>query len=247
MIRRFFTKRGASIVFTIFLLWNSTPVAPENTQPEPDKAIILCFHDIGGAGLYSITPEEFEQILKLLEKKYEVYSVEGWMNKKEKSDKPSVVLTFDDGYYSIFLHVIPLLKKYGYGGTFYFYLDRYPETSSVYNVLKNLPPQFEIGSHSNSHANMVKEYRNDMTGFFRELYLSKKKLEYLIGREVTSWAWPYGFYDENIAKLAHKAGYTNQVTTDYTASFVTDPIYHRFTVQNPEPVEQVKEILKKNR
>ncbi len=246
-------KDIASICFALALLWTSPTggvEAGEKNQKKPLKAVILCFHDIGGAGQYSITPAEFEQILKLLKEKYQVFSIRDWLQlaqESPKSDKPVVVLTFDDGYFSLFSYVIPQLTRYGFGGTFYIYLDRYPDSSSVYQNLGKLPAQFEIGSHSRSHANMEKTYVNDENGFFKELYLSRKKLEHLIGHEVTSWAWPYGIYNEALAHLALKAGYTTQVTTDYTPALSNDFTFSRYTVQNPNPVQQVVEILARNR
>ena len=163
------------------------------------------------------------------------------MKNKEVS-KPVVILTFDDGFPSLYKKVIPLLSEYKYQATFFIYLDRYSSSSVFYKRLSELPDDFEIGSHSFTHNRLDSESKD----IFRELYLSKKKLEALIKREIISWAWPYGHYTPELIEQAQNAGYLIQVSTDYT---IVKPKanFHkmaRYTVQHPEPVKQVKNILK---
>lgn len=215
------------------------------------KAIILCFHDINGEGKYSITEDEFEEILDTIKYKYEVYSLKTWYEKVMiggKFKKPPIVLTFDDGYTSIFTYVIPILEKYNFGATFFIYLNRYDDKSWAFEKMRNLPGIFEIGSHSFSHADMENLYKKNIKKFYNEIFLSRKKLEYLIGKQVISWAWPYGYYNQEMVLMAKKAGYTIQVNTDYknTTDQMDVSSFSRYTIQNPEPVDQLKEILMKN-
>ena len=209
-------------------------------------AIILCFHDIDGRGRYSIKKKSLITILDLFKDKYHVSSLKDWyslnLRKQPIAGKPSVILTFDDGFPSLFNKVIPILKRYDYGATVFIYLERHSFYSRFYKHLSKLPDKFEIGSHSFSHSLL----KINSKSLFEELYLSKKKLEYLVKRDIVSWAWPYGFYSPDLIKQAENAGYLLQVSTD--SSIVKPKTNYnnmaRFTVQQPDPVRQVRNILK---
>ena len=214
--------------------------------------LVLCFHDINGNGRYSIQGKDFVTILDLFKNRYHVISLKDWygLNQKGKkkhfrqniAKKPYIVLTFDDGFPSLFSQVIPLLNHYNYGATFFIYLDRHAAHSVFYKNLSELPDKFEIGSHSFSHSLL----RYNSERLFEEIYLSRKKLEYLVKREVISWAWPYGRYSQKLLEQAENAGYLLQVSVDSTI-IKADTSYNslaRFTVQQPDPVKQVKEALK---
>ncbi|MDH4261634.1 MAG: polysaccharide deacetylase family protein [Spirochaetia bacterium] len=213
--------------------------------------IILCFHDINGDGKYSISEEEFIEILDMLKTKYEVYSLKDWYFKiqnHEKFKKQPIVLTFDDGYASIFSIAIPLLKKYKFGATFFIYLEKYENQPWIFKEMASLPDNFEIGSHSFSHSDMEKLFKSNKKKFYKEIFLSRKKLEFLIGKTVVSWAWPYGAYTKDMIQMADEAGYKIQVNTDYknTEKEAETTSFSRYTVQNPDPVDQTREILLKN-
>jgi peptidoglycan/xylan/chitin deacetylase (PgdA/CDA1 family) len=84
-----------------------------------------------------------------------------------------VVLTFDDGVKSCATFVAPLLKRYGFGATFFitegfeFYADwrkeRYLTWDDVHNLRKD---GFEIGNHSSRHRKAFEqtkeEFRDDL-------------------------------------------------------------------------------------
>ena len=86
------------------------------------QALILCFHDIDGGGKYAIKSKQLKAILERLKGKYEVLSLKDWLVKQPK--KPTVVLTFDDGFPSIHSKVIPMLKSYNMGATFFHLLRK---------------------------------------------------------------------------------------------------------------------------
>ena len=69
---------------------------------------------------------------------------------------------------------------------------------------------FEIGSHTLTHPHLTDV---DEARLRRELVDSKHKLEDLIGREVTSFSYPYGDYDDRVLAAAIAAGYKNAVST----------------------------------
>ena len=70
------------------------------------------------------------------------------------------MLTFDDGKESAATFVDPLLKRYGFGATFYIseglgFLDD-KECYLTWEQIKKLSDDgFEIGNHTRSHPNLV--------------------------------------------------------------------------------------------
>jgi len=239
---------GLSSIFVLPVIPEPSP--EKSSSIDGNKAIIFCLHDIDGAGRYSLTKKQLESIFKYLENKFEVLSLQEWKRKIENNkpfQKHPVILTFDDGTPAVRKIVTPMLLKYGFGATLFIYLDRYSDHSTFFTFLKELPTTIEVGSHSFSHSDLKKLYKKDPKVFYKELFLSRKKLEYLIHKKVESFAWPYGSYAEEMVDLARKAGYTIQVSTDYTkANYKEDLILARFTLESKDPLERVKKVIEKN-
>lgn len=212
------------------------------SQNEKGEAVIFCLHDIGGKGKYSVSIQEFNELLSLLKNKYHVTSMRDFLSNTITTGKKNIVLTFDDGYPSHVEIAIPRLTALNMGATFYLYLDRFGKKSQNLSKFTGLPQIFEIGSHGFSH-----KLSNgwDKNKFFREVYISRKQLEYATGNKILSWAWPYGDFSEGQPELIFAAGYISQVSTHYRiASKAKDRVYPRFTLTQPNPIKQAKEILK---
>jgi peptidoglycan/xylan/chitin deacetylase (PgdA/CDA1 family) len=77
-------------------------------------------------------------------------------------------------------------------------------------------PGIEIGSHTNAHADLSKATADEA---YRELASSRQALEDLIGRPVTSVAYPYGHYSAACPAAAERAGYRSAVTSDGRGSW----------------------------
>jgi peptidoglycan/xylan/chitin deacetylase (PgdA/CDA1 family) len=67
----------------------------------------------------------------------------------------------------------------------------------------------EIGSHTIRHADLAEV---DDEQAYREMAESKRVLEEIIGRPVTSFAYPYGHYSPACPAAAQRAGYTSAAT-----------------------------------
>jgi peptidoglycan-N-acetylglucosamine deacetylase len=103
-----------------------------------------------------------------------------------------VVLTFDDAAVSHATFVAPLLKKYGFGGTFFvceFPPDFADKTKYMsWDQIRGLHKMgFEIGSHTRTHAHVTKMNRDQ---FVAELsYIEDKCRSYDISKPL-SFAYP---------------------------------------------------------
>lgn len=223
--------------------------AASANQEKKDYVLILCFHDIGNRGRYAVSKDDLKEIFSFLQNDFTVLSLRDWYaayRKKIVFAKPVVVLTFDDGYASVFKDVVPLLKTYNFGASFFIYTDLYRDNSIFYKKLAALDKRWEVGGHSAGHVDLKQLWPLSRLKFYHELYLSRKKLEYLSSKEITSFAWPFGVYSKELVEMAGKAGYLLQVSTDGVIAYVEKDmvLFPRVTVQQPRPVEQVKRLLK---
>ena len=110
------------ICLVLILSLVSIPVSDViSTAAKPSvKLPIIMYHhvlnDSSRLGKYVVSPKEVEKdILYLKEQGYTTIVMEDLINfvynKTELPEKP-IMLTFDDGYYSNYTYVLPLLKKY---------------------------------------------------------------------------------------------------------------------------------------
>ena len=74
----------------------------------------------------------------------------------------------------------------------------------------------EIGSHTVRHADLA---HADDERAYRELAESKRLLEDMIGRSVTSFAYPYGHYSPACLPAAERAGYESAATAGERGSW----------------------------
>ncbi len=68
----------------------------------------------------------------------------------------------------------------------------------------------EIGSHSMTHPILTGLEEDDLE---REVGMSKRILEQVLGRSVPSFSYPNGDHDETVLRHVRKAGYSQAVTT----------------------------------
>jgi peptidoglycan/xylan/chitin deacetylase (PgdA/CDA1 family) len=140
----------------------------------------------------------------------------------------AVALTFDDGYASVVEVAWPLLKERGLPATLYAvsgYLGsdrRLPwdlgqpdhdglRLVSAEELVAAAADGLDIGSHTVSHPWLPRLGPRDLR---RELAESRTALEDLLGRAVTSVAYPTGGWDPGVRRAAEEAGYATGITVD---------------------------------
>jgi len=234
-------------VFTSYL--NNKPPVPEvasfksvETRPQTKKIPVLMFHyveinqdkrDFKRDSL-NINPYIFEkQIITFKNAGYEfIWASEIPAAIADKSDKKYVVFTFDDGYESFYSQTYSIIKKHKIKVTNYLIADFLGKTNymSKAQVDKIFADGYlEIGSHTLNHSGLTLVSINEAD---RQITESKKKLESLFNTKVSSFCYPYGFYNLDVAKLVSNAGYTNATTTEL-GSVVSDDRLFQITRIRP--------------
>lgn len=132
--------------------------------------------------------------------------------KKPLASKP-IILTFDDGYGDFYTDVFPILKKYNVEATEYVISGvlgklNYMTLDQVKEIVSS--GLVEIGAHTVHHPNLKSL---PLESAKKEIEDSKAMLESDLGIKVVSFAYPYGGYNDDLAIIVKKAGFTSAVTT----------------------------------
>jgi len=122
-------------------------------------------------------------------------------------EKLSIELSFDDGGIED-RKISELLLEYGL--TAIFYIPSCCELSS-YDINKLSKDGFEIGGHTYSHFQDLKLL--DYEGQYNEILLNKADLEGIIGKEITSFCYPRGKYNDTTVEVVKDIGFTSARTT----------------------------------
>jgi peptidoglycan/xylan/chitin deacetylase (PgdA/CDA1 family) len=140
---------------------------------------------------------------------------------KEIPDK-AVVITIDDGWKSTYTDAYPILKEFGYPFTIYLYknyVDGGGKALTTTMIREMMKHGGTIGSHSVSHPfpQAVKASRKRGPQAYErfldiELGESKRFLEEKFGVPVTTYAYPGGFFTEEMLTKAPELGYTHLFT-----------------------------------
>ena len=136
-----------------------------------------------------------------------------WFNEAPLPEKP-IVLTFDDGYRSMYTTVYPLLKERGWSGTFYCITGNSSKRGHLSEdmIAEMAAGGMEIGSHTVSHLELNSLGSKRLK---RELTESRETLVALTGQEINMLCYPSGRYNNATKTAADDAGYLTAVTTKY--------------------------------
>ena len=158
-----------------------------------------------------------------------------WLDGELELEKPSFLLTFDDGFQSVYDHAAPVLvdKRWpaavflvsGLLGQTDAWCARQNPAAIAYPLMgheqiRALRKQgFSFHSHTCTHADLP---ALDDASLQRELGQSRSELQDLLGEGVDYLAYPYGHLDDRVIEATKKAG--------YRAAFSTQPGFNRRNV-----------------
>lgn len=207
-------------------------------QARQSEMPILMYHrfiqneeEKGTRGPY-LDIQMFEKHLKLLKRKgFESFTFEelskGRTIDRLASGKRYVMITVDDGFSDNYHLMLPLLKKYGFKAVVYVVTG---ESFNRWDVEADESPDkpfklmtkdeikamadsgfIEIGGHTLTHPKLsqlsVEEQRH-------EILENKIQLESIIGKPLTSFAYPYGDHNQKTKDIALEVGYQYAVATN---------------------------------
>jgi len=140
-----------------------------------------------------------------------------------------VTTSWDDGG-AFDLTLAERLREHGVSGTFYWSVDcdRFPMPSSK-DCKEILALDMEVGSHTMTHPDLTATKSEDLIW---ELEESKIRLEVLTGREVSSFCYPFGYFDRRTSGAVARAGYSlGRTTVGFRKELGADPFQMPVTFQ----------------
>jgi peptidoglycan/xylan/chitin deacetylase (PgdA/CDA1 family) len=137
------------------------------------------------------------------------------MNGRRRLPRGVVALTFDDGFASVHANAFPLLVRYGLPVTVFLVagtldggdVELPPGRPNLTRdqVLEMQEAGVRFESHTHSHRILTSLQDPECADDLRS---SRESLEGLLGRPVTMLAYPGGFHDARVRRIAREAGYT---------------------------------------
>lgn len=186
---------------------------------------------------YYIAPDRFHFFMRWFHRVgYRTASLEQWL--RDEVPDNHVLLTFDDGYDDLYEHLLPLVIQHQYKPLIFLVADRIGQSNvwdqssglrarnllTLDQILEMQRYGVDFGSHTMTHP-----WLPDLSDaqLHREVRDSKHRLEDLLGREITSFAYPCGGVDMRVRSAVQAAGYKAAFTVKSGLNWWNDPLCQR--------------------
>lgn len=210
-----------------------SPTAPPVAQPAPPddgvRVSILGYHDFSDSQTETAmrihTTKFRKQLETIRQLGITVISLEefsAWKRGEKDIPEKSVLLTFDDGWKSVYTDAFPILKEFGYPYILFLYknyVDGGGKALTTPMIREMIAAGATIGSHSVSHPYPVtfKSHRKKgpdaYDAFLRkEMGESKRFLESRFKIKADTYSYPGGFITEEMLPVSKEFGYTYAFT-----------------------------------
>ncbi|HVA48026.1 MAG TPA: polysaccharide deacetylase family protein [Pirellulales bacterium] len=208
--------------------------------------VVPVFHRIADdrANNWTTRTSEFCEAIFWLKEKFDLISLDEAQRRIESgaNHRPSVSLTFDDGYAVNCERALPLLIELGIPCTYFvsthpvldgaaFEHDRamgnYLAPNSLGELRALAAAGIEIGAHTRTHVDLGRVC--DAERLFDELVIARSDLEAALGVPVRYFAFPFGLHQNLTAaafRLAREAGYAGVCSAYGGYNFPGDDAFH---------------------
>jgi peptidoglycan/xylan/chitin deacetylase (PgdA/CDA1 family) len=194
---------------------------PVHVRPYREPVPVLMYHEVRKPPPGALNPQLFvrartfrAQMRWLAAKGFRgitlVQLQEAWRGRRVLPRRP-VVLTFDDGYLSVYRNVVPVLRKRHWPGVLNLALGntKSPEGVTRAEVKRMMRAGWELASHTISHLDLTTispaQLREETAG-------ARSLIEKWFHVRVDDFCYPAGRYDRRAIAAVRRAGYTSATT-----------------------------------
>jgi peptidoglycan/xylan/chitin deacetylase (PgdA/CDA1 family) len=216
---------GALFSTNTFTLASDTVTPPQHTLRRL-RVPILMYHYISelppGAdairrGL-TVTPEIFRAHMQYLHDQgyttISLYDLNDALTKGTPLPPKSIVLTFDDGYIDAYTNAYPILKQFGFIGTFFVITSRPDASDPAYMSWPQIVEMSNAGMSMEPHTKDHVDLRQrDHDFLVYQMQGSIESLAAYTGRTPRMFDYPVGHYDAATLRVAKELGVWIGVTT----------------------------------
>ncbi|MGH7134959.1 MAG: polysaccharide deacetylase family protein [Pirellulales bacterium] len=184
--------------------------------------VVPVFHRVSDdkANAWTTSRADFRQAIEWLRKHFDLISLEEAQRRitSGANDRPSVSITFDDGYAANCDYAIPLLVENAIPCTYFvssgpvldgasfdhdLAMGNHVAPNTVAELRELAAAGIEIGAHSRTHADLGRVA--DADRLFDELAASRDELQNAVGLPVRYFAFPFGMHANLSAAAFHLA------------------------------------------
>lgn len=187
--------------------------------------VVLQYHHVSDVGppSTSIAPSLFKAHMEFLHKNgFKVVSVKELPQLIKDAKKgvslpdKSVIITFDDGYRSIYSTAWPILEKRGWPFTIFINSKSHDEKNALYMSWAQLQAMsaagVTIGNHTDSHPHLIRRrsgesHKQWQARRLREILFAENRIREQLGHAEKVFAHPYGEYDLELLSMLKDHGY----------------------------------------
>ena len=176
-----------------------------------DRLPILTFHALDAKpDAIAFPPEQFERGLEILHERghhsIALTDAADLVRDGKAFPDDACVLTFDDGYRSVYEHALPLLQRFGFTATVFVpvgangCLPRLGgrEMLDANGIRALRSAGIHVGAHTMSHCDLTRLSDDQLEAEVRD---SKAILEDVLGERVSTFCYPYGQHDRRVREV----------------------------------------------
>lgn len=190
----------------------------------------FCYHQVEpkASSKFSLSLDKFTAQLEYLhQRSYKSLNSEELLAALASASAPaenSVIITFDDGYRTVYDYAFPVMKKYGFKGIVCIYPSFIGSKLAMnWQQLRELiEAGWSVECHSMGHKNLAEHYDNvelEKKFLNHEIIASREIIEKQLGNKVKFMVWPYGVYTDRTMQLVRDSGFAGAMTVDGGASY----------------------------
>ncbi|MEM5380612.1 polysaccharide deacetylase family protein [Paraburkholderia azotifigens] len=219
---------AATVLFAVTPLTAPEAAAVQGANEARSAVAILVYHRFSDSVDDSMTVRiaTFEAHLNFLrEHGYAIVplrAVVRWLREPAATlPAKAVALTVDDGHKSVYQGLLPIVQRDRLPVTLFIYPSAISNASYAltWKQLREMQATglFDVQSHTWWHPNFQVERRRQSPAEFErfattQMEHSRELIESRLGGQVDMLAWPFGLYDEDLARIASGLGYVAAFT-----------------------------------
>jgi peptidoglycan/xylan/chitin deacetylase (PgdA/CDA1 family) len=199
----------------------------------------------------SVSPEDFEKELSFLSsngyRTINLYDLYGHLALSATLPAKPIILTFDDGYRDAYTFAFPLLKKYGFTGTFFVISDFINNNNPAYLTWKMVQEMSASGMDIESHTRTHPDLRNRSNDFLVWQVMGPiEAITAYTGKRPHFFCYPSGRYDDAVISVLKSADVWGAVTTQFgTVHSLDDAMtWTRVRMHGTTTVDQLQALLR---
>lgn len=169
-----------------------------------NKLLVIYYHEVveasQGFSYQKIEINKFEEQMRFL--CYHGYQTLFFSEIERPLPEKAVIVSFDDGFRTVYEKAAPIMKKYGIKGNIYLptaYIDM-DEHFMTWAMIKELYDnrQFEMQAHTHNHKDIRLLSQAEMK---EEIDRSSMMFKEYLGYEPIAFCMPFGTYDRNSVRI----------------------------------------------